>query len=232
MRRDETRWTHEMRPQAAARAAPPPARTCVGLRAQCGRRGGRTLVRGCVARRTAEVAFDLAGGAFGRGAHVHARPACLEKAPRGSRARVPRQPRRGRRRRARAPTRSRPATGAWRGCSWRRRRDARSGHRAPTRRSGRSERRRRSPSSRSTRVSVASRRSRCSEAVAEGRAVAWKTKSELGRLARRRDRSQFARFATAGIAAELKRHARGGRRGRGGRLVREGAGCSRFPEAR
>jgi predicted RNA-binding protein YlxR (DUF448 family)/ribosomal protein L7Ae-like RNA K-turn-binding protein len=28
------------------------------------------------------VAFDLAGGAFGRGAHVHARPACLVKAPR------------------------------------------------------------------------------------------------------------------------------------------------------
>jgi predicted RNA-binding protein YlxR (DUF448 family) len=30
-----------------------------------------------------EVAFDLAGGAFGRGAHLHARPVCLEKAPRG-----------------------------------------------------------------------------------------------------------------------------------------------------
>jgi predicted RNA-binding protein YlxR (DUF448 family) len=30
-----------------------------------------------------EVAFDLAGGAFGRGAHVHPRVACLEKAPRG-----------------------------------------------------------------------------------------------------------------------------------------------------
>ncbi len=31
----------------------------------------------------AEVAFDLAGGAFGRGAYVHAQPDCLEKAPRG-----------------------------------------------------------------------------------------------------------------------------------------------------
>jgi hypothetical protein len=30
-----------------------------------------------------EVAFDLAGGAFGHGAHVHARPDCLERAPRG-----------------------------------------------------------------------------------------------------------------------------------------------------
>ncbi len=29
------------------------------------------------------VAFDLAGGKFGRGAHVHARPDCLAKAPRG-----------------------------------------------------------------------------------------------------------------------------------------------------
>jgi hypothetical protein len=31
----------------------------------------------------AEVAFDLAGGAFGRGAYVHAQADCLAKAPRG-----------------------------------------------------------------------------------------------------------------------------------------------------
>jgi hypothetical protein len=30
-----------------------------------------------------EVAFDLAGKAFGRGAYVHARPSCLSAAPRG-----------------------------------------------------------------------------------------------------------------------------------------------------
>jgi predicted RNA-binding protein YlxR (DUF448 family) len=29
------------------------------------------------------LAFDLAGGSFGRGAHLHARPACIAKAPRG-----------------------------------------------------------------------------------------------------------------------------------------------------
>jgi predicted RNA-binding protein YlxR (DUF448 family) len=29
------------------------------------------------------VAFDLAGGAFGRGAHVHPRPDCVARAPRG-----------------------------------------------------------------------------------------------------------------------------------------------------
>ena len=54
------------------------ARTCVG----CGERGDAgELVRLVVAE--GDVAFDLAGGAFGRGAHVHARPDCLEKAPRG-----------------------------------------------------------------------------------------------------------------------------------------------------
>ncbi len=30
-----------------------------------------------------EVAFDLAGSAFGRGAHVHPRPECIARAPRG-----------------------------------------------------------------------------------------------------------------------------------------------------
>jgi predicted RNA-binding protein YlxR (DUF448 family) len=55
-------------------------RTCVG----CGAHddaGADDLLRLVVA--DDEVAFDLAGGGFGRGAHVHARPACLEKAPRG-----------------------------------------------------------------------------------------------------------------------------------------------------
>jgi hypothetical protein len=33
--------------------------------------------------RDADVAFDLAGGAFGRGAHLHARPDCIARAPRG-----------------------------------------------------------------------------------------------------------------------------------------------------
>jgi predicted RNA-binding protein YlxR (DUF448 family) len=55
-----------------------PTRTCVG----CGSRDDAgEMVRLVVAE--GMVAFDLAGGAFGRGAHVHARPACLAKAPRG-----------------------------------------------------------------------------------------------------------------------------------------------------
>lgn len=55
-----------------------PTRTCVG----CGNDVDSTeLVRLVV--EGDDVVFDLAGGAFGRGAHVHARPACLAGAPRG-----------------------------------------------------------------------------------------------------------------------------------------------------
>ena len=58
--------------------APAHTRTCVGcgLRADAG-----ALLRLVVA--DDEVVFDLAGGSFGRGAHVHPSPACLAKAPRG-----------------------------------------------------------------------------------------------------------------------------------------------------
>jgi predicted RNA-binding protein YlxR (DUF448 family) len=59
-------------------AKTPPERTCVG----CGLRDAASaMVRLVVAED--EVVFDLAGGAFGRGAHLHARPDCIEKAPRG-----------------------------------------------------------------------------------------------------------------------------------------------------
>ncbi len=55
-----------------------PRRTCIG----CGQHdGAEAMVRLVVAEGV--VAFDLAGGAFGRGAHVHARPECFEKAARG-----------------------------------------------------------------------------------------------------------------------------------------------------
>ncbi len=53
-------------------------RTCVG----CGEHvDPAELVRMVVS--DDEVVFDLAGGGFGRGAHVHTRPACLAAAPRG-----------------------------------------------------------------------------------------------------------------------------------------------------
>jgi predicted RNA-binding protein YlxR (DUF448 family) len=65
-----------------------PERTCVG----CGLRDAATaMVRLVVAED--EVAFDLAGGAFGRGAHLHARPDCIEKAPRGLARTFKRDPR-------------------------------------------------------------------------------------------------------------------------------------------
>jgi predicted RNA-binding protein YlxR (DUF448 family) len=55
-----------------------PERTCVG----CGLQDDpAAMVRLVVAED--EVAFDLAGGAFGRGAHLHPRPECLAKAQRG-----------------------------------------------------------------------------------------------------------------------------------------------------
>jgi predicted RNA-binding protein YlxR (DUF448 family) len=55
-----------------------PERTCVG----CGQRDGAgEMLRLLVAE--GEVAFDLAGGGFGRGAHLHPRPTCIEGAPRG-----------------------------------------------------------------------------------------------------------------------------------------------------
>jgi predicted RNA-binding protein YlxR (DUF448 family) len=54
-------------------------RTCVG----CGQvDAADTMVR-LVVSDEGQVAVDLAGGAFGRGAHVHPSPQCLEGAPRG-----------------------------------------------------------------------------------------------------------------------------------------------------
>jgi len=54
-------------------------RTCVG----CGRRDHPgTMIRLIVAP-GGEVGVDLAGGRFGRGAHIHATAECLVKAPRG-----------------------------------------------------------------------------------------------------------------------------------------------------
>jgi predicted RNA-binding protein YlxR (DUF448 family) len=54
------------------------ARTCVGCGVADDPEGlVRMVVEGD------EIAFDLAGKSFGRGAWVHARPACLAKAPRG-----------------------------------------------------------------------------------------------------------------------------------------------------
>ena len=66
-------------------------RTCVG----CGRADGPDALLRLVLgpsgedrQQAREVAPDVAGGAFGRGAHVHARQDCLEKACRGGLSRA------------------------------------------------------------------------------------------------------------------------------------------------
>lgn len=56
-----------------------PVRTCVG----CGKRDDAKLLLRLVLGPEGEVAFDLANHSFGRGAHVHPSPACLDQAPRG-----------------------------------------------------------------------------------------------------------------------------------------------------
>ena len=54
-------------------------RTCVG----CGRTEAPEDMVRLVVSPEGEVAVDLAGGHFGRGAHLHASPRCLVAAPRG-----------------------------------------------------------------------------------------------------------------------------------------------------
>jgi predicted RNA-binding protein YlxR (DUF448 family)/ribosomal protein L7Ae-like RNA K-turn-binding protein len=54
-------------------------RTCVG----CGQPDAPEAMVRLVVSDAGEVAVDLAGGAFGRGAHVHPSPRCLDGAPRG-----------------------------------------------------------------------------------------------------------------------------------------------------
>ena len=67
-------------------------------------------------------------------------------------------------------------------------------------------------------------------AIAEGRAMAWKTKEDLGALLGEKAVALFAILHT-GIAAELK--ALGAASNAGATTTTEGAGCSsRCPEAR
>lgn len=61
-------------------------RTCVGCGEHVATAKSADLVR-LVLGPDGEVAVDARGGAFGRGAHVHARPACLERAVKGGLAR-------------------------------------------------------------------------------------------------------------------------------------------------
>ena len=64
-------------------------RTCVGCAQHVEIAGATDLVRLVLGPPPeGAVAVDAGGGAFGRGAHVHARPACLERAAKGGLARA------------------------------------------------------------------------------------------------------------------------------------------------
>ncbi len=56
-----------------------PVRSCVGCGERVDTAGNHTLVR-LIISPEGEVAVDARGGGFGRGAHVHPRPDCLQKA--------------------------------------------------------------------------------------------------------------------------------------------------------
>lgn len=75
-----------MNSDARAKAAPRRSeRTCAG----CGKQAPpEELVRVVHDSGSGEVAVDLAGSGFGRGAHIHPSPECLTKALRGGFARV------------------------------------------------------------------------------------------------------------------------------------------------
>ncbi len=68
-----------------------PLRTCVGCQAQIDAEdagGSVRVVLGPVDQAgRAEVAVDLRGSSFGRGAHIHVRPSCIERACKGGLAR-------------------------------------------------------------------------------------------------------------------------------------------------
>jgi predicted RNA-binding protein YlxR (DUF448 family) len=177
-----------------------------------------------------EVAFDLAGGAFGRGAHVHARPECIEKAPRGL---------------SRAFRRSFELDASALGgrlveaCDRRMAGLILAAHRLRALAVGADAAIEALKQDAPLGVLAADAGSLTADfavvrCVAEGRAIAWSTKNELGALLGERAVAICA-VRHAGIAAELKRMraaADAGVAATREAATREGARCSRFPEAR
>ncbi len=198
-------------------------RTCVG----CGRTvDARELVRLVVAED--EVAFDLAGGAFGRGAHLHATPECLAKAPRGL---------------SRAYKREMKVTAGRLGAALVAACDRRiQGLLLAARRSGgltlgtddaMTALRRGAPLAVVATDAGASLGGRLEmeDAVRQGRAFAWKTKGELGALFGRDEVAVLA-VTDARFAGELQ-ILRAATDAGAAATTREGAGCSStYPEAR
>jgi predicted RNA-binding protein YlxR (DUF448 family) len=199
-----------------------PERTCVG----CGLRDdAQAMVRLVVA--DDEVGFDLAGGAFGRGAHVHARSECLVKAPRGLSRSFKRE------------VRVSPAALAERLSAACDRRMA--GLVLAARRTGAlvagadaalDALRRGAPLAIvSVDAGVIAGSNEVQRAVAEGRAIAWKTKDELGRLIGE-EAVAICAVRHAGIAGELRGLRAAADAAAATMTTREGAECSRRPEAR
>jgi predicted RNA-binding protein YlxR (DUF448 family) len=179
-----------------------------------------------------EVVFDLAGGAFGRGAHLHARPECIEKAPRGLARTFKRDPKVHARELAARLLAACDRRAAGLMLAARRTNALAVGADASL------EALRRDAPLAVVAVDAGSiaQTLEVQGAVTEGRAIAWKTKSALGELLGgvTREGGQeevVAIFAVrhAGIAGELKvlRAAADA----AAVVMREGAECSRRPEA-
>jgi predicted RNA-binding protein YlxR (DUF448 family)/ribosomal protein L7Ae-like RNA K-turn-binding protein len=195
-------------------------RTCVGCRAQDDAAATFRLV---VA--DGEVAFDLAGGSFGRGAHVHPRPACLAQAPRGL-ARAFHAPLHV----DAAGLGSRLVAACDRRMiglllAARRTKSLAIGARAASD----ALRERSALAVLATDAGTIASSPQVEAAVRAGRAMAWKTKRELGALLGEESVAICA-VCQAGIADELKRLRAAA--DAGAAAMREGAGCSRRPEAR
>jgi len=196
-----------------------PERTCVG----CGLRDDATaMVRLVVAED--EVVFDLAGRAFGRGAHLHARPDCIAKAPRGIARTFKRDPKvdgRGLGARLTAACDRRMAGLLLAG----RRINALA---IGTDASFEAFRRGAPLLLVAVDAGTIAQSLEVQGAVAEGRAIAWKTKEELGSLLGQ-EAVAICAVRHTGIADELKvlRAAADA----AAVATREGAECSRRPEA-
>jgi predicted RNA-binding protein YlxR (DUF448 family) len=212
----------QQRPQSKGERRAP-ERTCVG----CGLRDdAAAMVRLVVA--DDEVAFDLAGGSFGRGAHVHARPECLAKAPRGLSRSFKRE------------VRVTPAVLAERlGAACDRRM---TGLMLAARRTGAvvvgadaaldAVRQGAPLAVVAVDAGAIAGTTEVQRAAAEGRAIAWKTKGELGGLLGD-EAVAICAVRHAGIAGELKvLRAAADAAAATMTTTREGAECSRRPEAR
>jgi predicted RNA-binding protein YlxR (DUF448 family) len=196
-----------------------PERTCVGCSL---RDAASAMVRLVVAED--EVVFDLAGGAFGRGAHLHPRPECIEKAPRGLARTLKRDPKVHARELA-----ARLSAACDRRMSGLMMAARRTNGLAVGADASLEAIRRGAPL-----VVVAVDAGKIAQtlevqgAVAEGRAIAWKAKNELGALLGE-EAVAICAVRHAGIASELKvlRAAADA----AAVATREGAECSRRPEA-